>query len=139
MNMHRRDVILAGLSLLTGAHAFVPRRVQSQAQDPAARLLRALQANRMPLTMTGRPAGPGWDWLVQQARDATFTLIGEQAGVAESAQLAAALFGIPLFHEIAVRIMIRPMALALESAGDGIVPERFLAETQLSEPRKLSA
>ena len=92
MNMHRRDVILAGLSLLTGAHAFVPRRVQSQAQDPAARLLRALQANRMPPTMTGRPAGPGWDWLVQQARDATFTLIGEQAGVAESAQLAAALF-----------------------------------------------
>ncbi len=91
MNMHRRDVILAGLSLLTGAHAFVPRRVQSQAQDPAARLLRALQANRMPPTMTGRPAGPGWDWLVQQARDATFTLIGEQAGVAESAQLAAPL------------------------------------------------
>ncbi|HYX82014.1 MAG TPA: hypothetical protein VE714_06440 [Gemmatimonadales bacterium] len=42
--------------------------------------------------MTNGPAGPGWDWLVQQARDARFTLIGEEHGVAETAQLAAALF-----------------------------------------------
>ena len=40
----------------------------------------------------GRPAGPGWDWLVQEARNARFTLIGEEHGVAETAQLAAALF-----------------------------------------------
>ena len=60
---------------------------------PQARLLSALQANRRPLTMTdGRPAGPGWDWLVQEARAARFTLIGEEHGVAETAQLAAALF-----------------------------------------------
>jgi hypothetical protein len=38
------------------------------------------------------PAGRGWDWLVQQARDARFTLIGEEHGVAETAQLSAALF-----------------------------------------------
>ena len=62
-------------------------------QAPQARLLEALQANRLPLTMTdGRPAGPGWDWLVQEARNARFTLIGEEHGVAETAQLAAALF-----------------------------------------------
>ena len=42
--------------------------------------------------MTDGPAGPGWDWLVQQARDARFTLIGEEHGVAETAQLSAALF-----------------------------------------------
>jgi hypothetical protein len=42
--------------------------------------------------MTDGPAGPGWDWLVQHARDARFTLIGEEHGVAETAQLAAALF-----------------------------------------------
>ena len=63
------------------------------AQAPQAQLLQALQANRLPLTMTdGRPAGPGWDWLVQQVRTARFTLIGEEHGVAETAQLAAALF-----------------------------------------------
>src|SRR5687768_9825281 len=68
----------------------------SVAQTPAtpqARLLEALQGNRLPLTMSdGRPAGAGWDWLVSEARNARFTLIGEEHGVAETAQLAAALF-----------------------------------------------
>ena len=40
----------------------------------------------------GRPSGRGWDWLVEGARDARFTLIGEEHGVAETAQLTAALF-----------------------------------------------
>ena len=40
----------------------------------------------------GVPAGRGWDWLVQKAREARFTLIGEEHGVAETAQLSAALF-----------------------------------------------
>jgi hypothetical protein len=40
----------------------------------------------------GRPAGPGWDLLVREARTARFTLIGEEHGVAETAQLAASLF-----------------------------------------------
>ena len=63
------------------------------AQTPQARLLEALQANRLPLTMSeGRPAGPGWDLLVREARSARFTLIGEEHGVAETAQLTAALF-----------------------------------------------
>jgi hypothetical protein len=44
--------------------------------------------------MGDSPAGPGWNWLVQQARDAHFTLIGEEHGVAETAQLAAALFSV---------------------------------------------
>jgi erythromycin esterase-like protein len=38
------------------------------------------------------PAGRGWDWLVQQARDARFTLVGEEHGVAETARFSAALF-----------------------------------------------
>ena len=58
-----------------------------------ARLLQALQQNRLPLTMSGgQPAGAGWDWLVRQAAGARFTLIGEEPGVAETAQLSAALF-----------------------------------------------
>ena len=68
----------------------------SAAQTPATpqeRLLEALQGNRLPLTMTdGRPGGAGWDLLVREAGDARFTLIGEEHGVAETAQLAAALF-----------------------------------------------
>ena len=63
------------------------------AQSPQERLLAALQANRLALTMSdGRPAGPGWDWIVQEARNARFTLIGEEHGVAETAQLSAALY-----------------------------------------------
>lgn len=42
--------------------------------------------------MSDGPAGRGWDWLVQEARDARFTLIGEEHGVRETAQLSAALF-----------------------------------------------
>jgi hypothetical protein len=102
MTISRRDLIFAGgLSLLTGRSAFTqvapPPRVQPQAPGsqqgtPQARLLAALQANGLALTMGGAPGGPGWDWLVQQARDARFTLIGEEHGVAETAQLSAALF-----------------------------------------------
>jgi len=62
-------------------------------QAPQARLLEALQANRLPLTIRdGRPAGSGWDLLVREARSARFTLIGEEHGVAETAQLTAALY-----------------------------------------------
>ena len=92
MNVNRRDALVAGLSLLTGTRIIAPSRAQSQSQNPAARLLTALQANRMPLTMTSRPSGPGWDWILQQARDASFTLIGEEHGVAETAQFSAPLF-----------------------------------------------
>ena len=100
MNISRRDLLCAGgLSLLAGTRAFgritgaLSPLAQSQNPDNAsARLLAALQGNRLPLTMTDGPAGRGWDWLVKQARDARFTLIGEEHGVAETAQFTAALF-----------------------------------------------
>ena len=64
-----------------------------EAQAPQERLLAALQANRLPITMSeGRPSGSGWDLLVREAKAARFTLIGEEHGVAETAQLSAALF-----------------------------------------------
>src|SRR2546423_15701621 len=96
MTINRRDLLFAsGLFLLTGKRGFsqntAPSRTQSQT-SPQARLLEALQRNRLPLTMSGSPAGRGWDWLVQQARDAQFTLIGEEHGGAETAPFAAALF-----------------------------------------------
>src|SRR5215218_4311208 len=76
------------------ARGVAPPRAPSQTpSSPQARLLEALRGNRLPLTMTdGRPTGRGWDLLVREARDARFTLIGEEHGVAETAQLAAALF-----------------------------------------------
>ena len=97
MKISRRDLLLAsGLSLLTGRRAFTQvaaPRAQPQTQtSPQARLLEALQRNRLPLSMSDGPAGRGWDWLVQEARDARFTLIGEEHGVAETAQFSAALF-----------------------------------------------
>jgi hypothetical protein len=70
-----------------------PRAESQTLSGPQARLLEALQQNRLSLTMSdGRPAGPGWDWLVREVRDARFTLIGEEHGVVETAQLATALF-----------------------------------------------
>src|SRR5207302_4879982 len=94
--INRRDLLFAsGAFLLGGKRAFTQNAAPSPAQPqttPQARLLEALHANRLPLTMSDGPAGRGWDWLVQQARDARFTLIGEEHGVAETAQLSAALF-----------------------------------------------
>jgi hypothetical protein len=98
MTMNRRDLLFAGgLWLLAGTRASrqgaAPPRAQPQTpSSPQARLLAALQGNRLPLTISDGPAGRGWDWLVQEARDARFTLIGEEHGVAETAQLSAALF-----------------------------------------------
>ena len=96
MAMNRRELLFAsGVSILAGASALAsvaaPARAQTQT-SPQASLLEALRRNRLPLTMSDGPAGPGWDWLVRQARDARFTLIGEEHGVAETAQLSAALF-----------------------------------------------
>jgi hypothetical protein len=100
MKISRRDLLFAsGLSLLAGLRASghgtaaAPSRAQSQGpRSPSARLLEALQSNRLPLTMNDGPAGRGWEWLVQEARDARFTLVGEEHGVAETVQFSAALF-----------------------------------------------
>ena len=98
MPISRRDLLVAsGLSLLgiSRASTQTPAPPQGQPQNPRTpqtRLLEALQRNRLPLTMSDSPAGRGWDWLVQEARASRFTLIGEEHGVAETAQFAAALF-----------------------------------------------
>jgi hypothetical protein len=85
---------MSGLALL-GKRAFaqVASSPRAQTQNPQANLLEALQKNRLQITMNDGPAGPGWDWLVRQARKARFTLIGEEHGVAETAQFSAAMFG----------------------------------------------
>ena len=97
--MNRRDLLVAsGVFLLAGkrgaGQSVAPTRAPSgQPQTgPETRLLDALQKNRLPLTMDAAPSGRGWDLLVERARDARFTLIGEEHGVAETAQLASALF-----------------------------------------------
>jgi hypothetical protein len=98
MMIGRRDLLLTGgIFLLAGTRGSgreaVPPRPWPQPQGtPQARLLEALQKNRLPITMSNGPAGRGWDWLVQQARNARFTLIGEEHGVAETSQFTAALF-----------------------------------------------
>ena len=98
MTISRRDLLFAGGLFLLGStrgsrYGAAPPRTQPQTPgSPQAGLLDALQKNRLPITMDDGPKGPGWDWLVQEARDARFTLIGEEHGVRETAQLSAALF-----------------------------------------------
>src|SRR2546426_6551893 len=100
MKINRRDLLFAGgLSLLAGTRAFghgtgvAPPGAQSQNPGSGpARLLEALQRNRLTLTMSNGPAGRGWDWLVQEARDARFTLIGEEHGVAGTPQFSTGPF-----------------------------------------------
>jgi hypothetical protein len=83
--------LLAGLPTLGQGTGTTPPR-EPQIDSRVTRLLEALQRNRLPLTMSGGPAGPGWDWLVREAQSARFTLVGEEHGVAETAQFSAALF-----------------------------------------------
>lgn len=96
MSVSRRDMLFAsGLFLLGDSRSMreavaVPRAQQQSSTQ--ARLLAALRGNRLPLTMNNGPAGRGWDWLIQEARGASFTLIGQEQGVAETARLSAALF-----------------------------------------------
>jgi hypothetical protein len=99
MTMSRRDLLFAttGALMLGGTRAVgqdaTSTPAQHGVQNPQAnRLLDALRRNRLPITMSGAPAGRGWEWLVEQARDARFTLIGEEHGVAETAALSSALF-----------------------------------------------
>jgi hypothetical protein len=97
MVMKRRDLLMrSGVFLLAGRHALgggaARPRTPTQTRAPQDTLRDAIRRNRLPLTMSDSPAGRGWEWLVQQARGARFTLIGEEHGVAETAQLSAALF-----------------------------------------------
>ena len=94
--MNRRDLLFAGgLSVLAGTRGSKPAAADGRPQQQSpqvARLLEALRTNRLPITMGDGPAGRGWDWLVEEAQNARFTLIGEEHGVAETARLSTALF-----------------------------------------------
>ena len=98
MKISRRDLLVAtAMSLLgvtrSSGQVVVPAPAQPQTpRTPQSRLLEALQRNRLPLTMSDDPAGRGWDWILQEARSARFTLIGEEHGVAETARFSSALF-----------------------------------------------
>src|SRR2546426_8959003 len=128
MKINRRDLLFAGgLSLLAGTRAFghgtgvVPPGAQSQNPGSGpARLLEALQRNRLPLTMSNGPAGRGWDWLVQEARDARFTLIGEEHGVAETAPFSAGLFNAPRgFRHNRITVVLLPIIAPDNEAAAG--------------------
>jgi hypothetical protein len=131
MRINRRDLLFGtALSLVAGKRAFgqttaaATPAAQPTVPAPAARLLAALQTNSLPLTLGDMPAGSGWDWLVQEARVSRFTLIGEEHGVAETAQFSAALW-LALrgsgYSRMAVELS-PPIAIELEMAArrDGL-------------------
>ncbi|HUQ20822.1 MAG TPA: hypothetical protein VM099_14490 [Gemmatimonadaceae bacterium] len=96
MKIGRRDMLItSALSLLSttrSAAQGAPAQQPQAQRAPQTRLLEALQRNRLPITMGDSPSGPGWDFLVREARGSRFTLIGEEHGVAETARFSSALF-----------------------------------------------
>lgn len=118
--------VLLQVSLVSTIAAQTPATPQSRLQD-------ALRTNRLSLAISdGRPTGAGWDFLVREASGARFTLIGEEHGVAETAQLAAALYTVLRgagYSRVAVElspIIAQDVEAAAKSSGlQGIVD--FLA------------
>ena len=101
MKVDRRNLLIAGgMSLVSSIRGFarssdaaVPPAQSEKLSSGVARLMEALHANRLPLVMSGEGTGwARWEWLVQQAQDAQFTLIGEEHGAVETARFSAALF-----------------------------------------------
>src|SRR6185369_16095893 len=95
--MNRREMLFAGgLSLLAGVRSFGQSAGaavgRADVPVPVARLLGALQRNRLPITIGDAPVGAGWEWLVKEASSVRFTLTGEEHGVAETARFSSALF-----------------------------------------------
>ncbi|MFL6244922.1 MAG: hypothetical protein ACJ74H_02775 [Thermoanaerobaculia bacterium] len=95
----RRFLTGSGLAILAArgglSHAQITQSAASPApaQSAGERLAAALLKNRLPLTLEdGHPGGPGWNFLLNETREAHYTLIGEEHGVAETAQLSAALY-----------------------------------------------
>lgn len=131
MRINRRDLLFGtALSLVAGKHAYGQTTAAATpgapptVPAPAARLLAALQRNRLSLTLGDAPAGSGWDWLVSEARLSRFTLIGEEHGVAETAQFSAALW-LAVRSSGYTRMAVElspPIAIELETAArrDGL-------------------
>ena len=125
MKINRRELLFGTAAcLVAGTRAFgqttaaATPGAQPTVSPAAARLLVALQSNRLPLTLGDVPAGPGWDWLVREASSARFTLIGEEHGVAETAQFSAALFNALRrsgYSRMAVELS-PPIAMDIEAA-----------------------
>ena len=134
MKIHRRDLLFGtALSLLAGKRAFGQSAPPGVQPAPAARLLEALGRNRLPLTLSDKPAGSGWDWIVREASSARFTLIGEEHGVAETAQFSAALFAALRgagYSRMAIELS-PPIAEDVEAAGrrDGLRGIKDLLKT----------
>lgn len=96
----RRDVIAAGLAIVSGAAVgTTAKAIPAAAAPPAAnptpaeRLAQAIAGTRMPVEFDGaRFAGAGYDWLLRNGRESQAFLLGEEHGIAENPLLAAQLF-----------------------------------------------
>jgi hypothetical protein len=96
-------------------------------------VIAAARAGRLPLQRSGPGfSGPGWDLLVREGRDAQYTLLGEEHGVAEIPVLSAALFRALApagYDRLAIEIS-PPLAAALDAEARRGLPalRRFFAD-----------
>jgi hypothetical protein len=126
------------LALATVALAPVAFAETPAPRSVVERLADAASANRQRVDRHGAAfSGPGFETLVAEADESLFFLLGEEHGIAENAQLVAALFE-RLQPRGYSRLMIEvspPMAQALdEAAKGGIAGLRSLFATPGSEP-----
>lgn len=108
----------------TAPTAPAARSPRVEAPGPRERLLARLPDVTRPLTYDGRTfAGPGWDWLVAEARASEFLCLGEEHGLAEVPALARELFAAlrPAgFDRLAIELS-PPIAADLDAAArDGL-------------------
>jgi len=125
--MARRELFLAAGATGLAAPALAAELIAQAAPDRDARLADVVAANRFRIDRDrGAFSGPGWDRLLAAGRSAHFFLIGEEHGIAENPEMAAALFSalVPAgYARLGIEIS-PPMATELDGAAangpDGI-------------------
>ena len=118
-----------GAALLMALLCIAPHAARSETPDASTTptLVERLRQHALPMSMKeGRLRGPGADWITRESANAQFVLIGEDHGMAQPPQIAAALWNAPAgaaFRQLVVETgpnAAAAMEQALREAPEGL-------------------